>query len=72
MKLKIGDFEVNVTASTKYRKRETTYFLNSLSIALDEAAKQRKEKDQCYEVFEEMSNDIYKYLKNKGVYDKYN
>lgn len=70
MKLKIGDYEVTVTAKGSYT-RDTKTFLNTLSSALADCADARLKNGlpaTAYEV-RKMSNDIYDFLDSKGYYD---
>lgn len=76
MKLKIGDFDVNITAFRHGDLDEdegTQNFLNMLSIVFSDAAKWNLTRGyiQIPETYEKLSTDIYVALDKLGIYDAY-
>lgn len=75
-KLTIGDYEVEVSAVSTIcgDELDTLSFLNELSIIMGEAAYYNAEHN--FKAFErkwrEMSDQIYKYCKESGLYEKHN
>ena len=69
MKVKIGIFEVDVTAKTRNSERDTERFLNTISLALHEASEYERERDKERSAdFYKMSDDIFEYLRKEGYY----
>lgn len=75
MKLRIGDYEVNISAkrdtSKRANKSDTMALLNFLSICCSEAANKYSENGWTVTSMraKQYSNDIYEALKNVGYYD---
>lgn len=75
MKLKIGGYEVNISAKcegyTRANKADTMTLLNFLSICCSEAANKYSENGWAVTSMraKQYSNDIYEALKNVGYYN---
>lgn len=77
MKLKIGYYEVEVSARKSWTSNEsedTKAFLNELSLFLSKAARQNEAEgyNANAKAAREMSDDIYMALKAVGYYDDVN
>lgn len=73
MKLKIGYFNVDVTATEDVScEDKTLQFINELSIAFGYAAAYSKANDMPahYDHYYKLDNDTYNFLKNIGYYGK--
>lgn len=73
VKLKIGEWEVTITAKNRNCSAlKTTDFLNNLSIAYFECAERQRMLGASALVseYKRSSEDIYNFLDSKGVYDK--
>lgn len=75
MKLMIGNYEVEISArntitSKRKNAQDTGFFLNEISIALDEASLSYMQKgyEGLWQATERMSKDIYNALQAKGFY----
>lgn len=75
MKLMIGGYEVEISVRntmTSYSKNDTDtgFFLNEISMALDEATLSYKKRGRNWlsQATKGMSNDIYNALQAKGFY----
>lgn len=78
MKLKIGDYEIEVTArrsfgapDVEYNRQDTGYFLNNIATAYREASENFTKADQpeLASDFYEKFMDIYHALDKAGFYD---
>ena len=74
MKVKIGDYQVNITAKndTLKSRKDTLRFLNTLAIVFNEAA-ELNDKEGYKAVaaeYEEIWRDVHAFLDAKGLYNK--
>lgn len=68
MKVKIGEYEVNISATTKYNKRATNSFLNTLAIVFYEASRYDEFMGYSQGINYEISQEIFEQLDSKGYY----
>lgn len=76
MKLNVGDYEINISAKMNYKdrcnKHDTQCFMNLISIAFAEASDNMKNKgcDGLSEDYRKIADELFKTLKEQGLYDK--